>query len=277
MCGGHSQRTAWRGGTGKPSTSCPDRRSWERRLCWDTARRGGSDTPCCEGGKKKAQKKIKRRDKTLWPDSASPHYSFTFLTLWLNLRIFHKFVHINMHPCSLQAPLVFQRRSFWNVCCKLYIIISPSLSHKMSSQSVRLRFFLLLFLSIWLNCFKFKEIWSSRTGLNSQIPIMPCAAAEEIYNMITWSPAEWYPEDRQDCRRRETGGVVSPTTQTYWDSFCVNFAAFAQRADAKKHVKKTKLRCLLPSDENSDRVWPISYHNIVPFFFSFVFFFFFFP
>lgn len=62
MCCGHSRRKAWRGDTGKPSTSCPDRWSWERRLCSDTARRGGSDTPCCEG--KKRAHKMKKKDVT---------------------------------------------------------------------------------------------------------------------------------------------------------------------------------------------------------------------
>lgn len=45
--GSHSQRRAWREDTGKPSTSCPCKQSWEHWLCWDIARRAGSDTPCC--------------------------------------------------------------------------------------------------------------------------------------------------------------------------------------------------------------------------------------
>lgn len=143
----------------------------------------------------KSTKKIKRRDKTLWSDSASPHYSFTFLTLWLNLRIFHKFAHINMHPCSLQAPLVFQRRSFWNVCRKLYIIISPSLTKCQVNRCVYVFFFFFSCQSDWIvsNSKRF-----DRPG-RDWIPRFPLWRALQPRKFITWS----HDPRRSDTRKTD--------------------------------------------------------------------------
>lgn len=86
--------------------------------------------------KRKKRSTKKKNQKTL-----SPHYSLTFLTLCLNFRIFHKFTYINMHPCSLQAPLVFLPAEVFLECLSQIVYNYVTISHKMSSQSVRLRFF----------------------------------------------------------------------------------------------------------------------------------------
>lgn len=132
MCGGHSLRTAWRGGTGKPSISCPDRRSWERRLCWGTVRRGGSDTPCCEGRERKMTTTTKKKHfgQTEWARRERAEneeinkymhfvrYFFSALafTLCLNLNIFFTSLYTSICTPGACQPHLSARRGLIGMC-----------------------------------------------------------------------------------------------------------------------------------------------------------------
>lgn len=148
MCGGHSQRTAWRGGTGKPSTSCPYRRSWERRLCWDTARRGGSDTPCCEEEKKSTQKKKNQetRQNTLARLSIAPLF-FHFFDLVVEFTYFSQVRIYQYAPLQPAGPTCLPAEVFLEC---VYIIISPSLTKFQVNWCVYVFFFFFSCQSDWI-------------------------------------------------------------------------------------------------------------------------------
>lgn len=218
--------------------------------------------------KKKAHKKKKSRD-------ATKHFGQTLhrpviLSLFWPcgwIYIFFTSSHISICTPAACRPHLSSSGGLFGMCVYNYITIS----HKISSQLVRLRFFLLLFLSIWLNCF-YNSKRFDRPG-RDWIPRFPLCRALQPRKLMTRDLSASH-DHRQDCGQRETGGVVSPTTQTYWVSFCVNFCSIRTknwRQDAKKTCKENKVTLPPPIL----RVWPISYHNIVLFFLSFVFFFFF--
>lgn len=97
------------------------------------------------------KKNQKTRQNTLVRLCIAPLF-FHFFDLVVEFTYFSQVRTYQYAPLQPAGPTCLPAEVFLE-CVSQIVYNYITISHKMSSQSVRLRFFLLLFLSIWLNCF----------------------------------------------------------------------------------------------------------------------------
>lgn len=144
------------------------------------------------GKKKKAPKKSKDATKHFGQTLHRPIIlSFFWPCGWI--YVFFTSSHVSICTPAACRPHVSSSGGLFGMCVYNYITIS----HKMSSQSVRLRFFLLLFLLIWLNRFCNSKRFD-RPG-RDRIPRFPLCRALQPRKLMTWS----HDPRRSDTRKTD--------------------------------------------------------------------------